>query len=189
MTFDKRTRLYKQSKQFWCAVAGLLLASLVIGAITLVRTPKVQPQAFTISEEQIKRYGHTCQKVVDDVCTNVTVTELQVLPTPTPKLRSWKYLKFKHTQYYQEVIEGLQARFTNWEPVAEIVARESSFNPNAKNSKSTAYGLGQFLDMHGVRTKCGADIECQLDSLKTYIVNRYGSPTKALAFHDRMGYY
>lgn len=73
------------------------------------------------------------------------------------------------------------------------MARESSFNPNAKNPKSTAKGLFQFLD--GTRKNYGGNkvdwsdpYQQSLAGLK-YIKDRYGTPEKALQFWDKNKWY
>ncbi|MBA9088824.1 SLT domain-containing protein [Fontibacillus solani] len=78
-------------------------------------------------------------------------------------------------------------------PTLELVARESSFNPNAKNPKSTAAGLFQFLD--ATRKNYGGDkvnwndpYQQSLAGLK-YIKDRYGTPEKALEFWDKNKWY
>jgi SLT domain-containing protein len=86
---------------------------------------------------------------------------------------------------------GLSA---DWiEPTLELVARESSFNPNAKNPKSTAAGLFQFLD--GTRKNYGGSsvnwsdpYQQTLAGLK-YIKDRYSNPVKALQFWDKNKWY
>lgn len=79
------------------------------------------------------------------------------------------------------------------EPTLELVARESSFNPSAKNPKSTARGLFQFLE--GTRKNYGGDkvdwddpYQQALAGLK-YIKDRYGTPEKALQFWDKNKWY
>lgn len=75
----------------------------------------------------------------------------------------------------------------------ELVARESSFNPNAKNKSSSAAGLFQFLD--GTRASYGggkvdwSDPYQQALAGVHYIKDRYGTPEKALAFWDKNGWY
>jgi SLT domain-containing protein len=74
-------------------------------------------------------------------------------------------------------------------PTLELVARESSFNPDAKNAKSTASGLFQFLD--GTRKDYGwsgvdwSDPTHQSKAGLKYIKDRYGTPEKALQFWDK----
>ncbi|MGV6934120.1 transglycosylase SLT domain-containing protein [Paenibacillus polymyxa] len=82
----------------------------------------------------------------------------------------------------------------NWQrAVEELVARESSFNSNAKNPKSTAKGLFQFLD--GTRKGYGQGITNWNDPYQQsvaglkYIKARYGTPEKALAFWDKNKWY
>jgi soluble lytic murein transglycosylase-like protein len=78
-------------------------------------------------------------------------------------------------------------------PTLELVARESSFNPNAKNPTSSARGLFQFLD--GTRADYGGNgvdwndpYQQSMAGLK-YIKDRYGSPEKALQFWDKNNWY
>nr|WP_280115094.1 lytic transglycosylase domain-containing protein [Paenibacillus ottowii] len=79
------------------------------------------------------------------------------------------------------------------QPTLELVARESSFNPNSKNPKSTARGLFQFLD--GTRKSYGGNSVNWNDPAQQalagvqYIKDRYGTPEKALAFWDKNKWY
>jgi hypothetical protein len=72
-----------------------------------------------------------------------------------------------------------------------IAWRESSNRPYAKNPKSSAYGLYQFLNAtwkdYGVqKTGCPA---CQSRAFLIYVKDRYGTPERALAFHRKHGRY
>ena len=72
-----------------------------------------------------------------------------------------------------------------------IVRKESSFDPNMENPTSTSSTLNGFLDSTwqstGIdKTDC---IVCQLEAMSIYIENRYGSPSRALRFHDKNGWY
>lgn len=74
-------------------------------------------------------------------------------------------------------------------PTLELVARESSFNPSAKNPNSSARGLFQFLDMtrkdfgwNGVNWDNPYD---QTVAGLKYIKSRYGDPVKALQYWDK----
>jgi SLT domain-containing protein len=78
-------------------------------------------------------------------------------------------------------------------PTLELVARESSFNHQAKNPKSSASGLFQFLD--GTRKNYGGSkvnwddpYQQALAGIK-YIQDRYGSPVQALEFWDENKWY
>lgn len=66
----------------------------------------------------------------------------------------------------------------------KLIFKESSWNPNAKNPKSTAYGLGQFLDKTWdlVPQSKTSNPYDQLDAMFHYVENRYGSGCKAWNF-------
>lgn len=69
--------------------------------------------------------------------------------------------------------------------------KESGWNNNAQNPTSTAYGIGQFLDStwgaYGFRKS--SDPAYQVRAMAEYIRRRYGSPSKALAFHLSHNWY
>jgi SLT domain-containing protein len=78
-------------------------------------------------------------------------------------------------------------------PTLELVARESSFNPNAKNPKSSAAGLFQFLDetrsiYGGNKVDWSDPYQQALAGLKR-IKDRYGDPVEALKFWDKNKWY
>jgi hypothetical protein len=92
----------------------------------------------------------------------------------------------------QAVSRGVDS---SWVPLlSEIVKRESSFNPNAKNPKSTAYGYGQFLSSTraNYEKKTGlnySDPVNQLIMMAQYVKDRYGTPANALAFWNKNKWY
>lgn len=69
--------------------------------------------------------------------------------------------------------------------------KESGWRNNAQNPTSTAYGIGQFLDStwKGVGGSKTSDPRQQVQYMAQYIKNRYGSPSKALAFHLANNWY
>lgn len=78
-------------------------------------------------------------------------------------------------------------------PLLELGARESSLNPQAKNPKSTASGMWQFLD--GTRKNYGgsnvdwSDPYQQTVAAIKYVKDRYGTPEKALQHWDEKKWY
>ena len=88
---------------------------------------------------------------------------------------------------------GLMSRIKNvfgegWTYAAELIYRESSFNEFAINPTSGACGLAQALPCS--KMKCSLeDIDCQLNWIKKYTDERYGSAQKAIYFHDVSGWY
>ncbi|MGD6936101.1 peptidoglycan DD-metalloendopeptidase family protein [Bacillus infantis] len=78
--------------------------------------------------------------------------------------------------------------------LTELIGRESSWNPSAKNPKSTAHGYGQFLKQTRAdyEKKTGlsySDPVAQILMTAQYVKDRYGSPEKALLFWDKNRYY
>jgi hypothetical protein len=70
-----------------------------------------------------------------------------------------------------------QALFTLWN-------RESRWDYTADNPRSSAYGIPQMLNMPE-----DTPMLKQIDLGLKYIKHRYGSPSKALAFHNQNGWY
>lgn len=69
--------------------------------------------------------------------------------------------------------------------------KESGWRNNAQNPTSTAYGIGQFLDStwKGYGISKTSDPGQQVEAMARYIKARYGSPSKALAFHLSHNWY
>ena len=65
----------------------------------------------------------------------------------------------------------------------KIIHKESRWNPNAKNGSH--YGLGQMRS----QWYRNLDPYRQIDQTIKYITNRYNTPCKAWAFHERKGYF
>ena len=78
-----------------------------------------------------------------------------------------------------------------WEALQALINKESSFNPEAKNPHSSAYGLFQFLDSTWatVGGKKTSDPEKQAEYGMRYIKANYGTPESALKFHNARGWY
>jgi hypothetical protein len=73
----------------------------------------------------------------------------------------------------------------------EIARRESTYRVEAKNPKSSAYGLYGFVNKTWKttgfeKTNC---YFCQTEAAHVYIQKRYGSPSRALRFHQKHRYY
>lgn len=69
--------------------------------------------------------------------------------------------------------------------------KESGWNNNAQNPTSTAYGIGQFLNSTwgGYGIPKTSDPALQVEAMARYIKARYGSPSRALAFHLSHNWY
>jgi len=80
---------------------------------------------------------------------------------------------------------------TQWTDLNNIVMAESGWCNTAQNPGSSAYGIGQFLSgtwatVGGTKT---SNPTTQIKLLLIYIKMRYGTPSKAWAFHEANGYY
>ena len=78
-----------------------------------------------------------------------------------------------------------------YEALFELIMLESSWRPDAKNPKSSAYGLGQLLDQTWdlVGIEKSSNFKIQLIATHKYVMDRYGSWQKALEFRKANGYY
>lgn len=80
------------------------------------------------------------------------------------------------------------------QPLAQLVANESSWNPKAKNPRSSAHGYAQFLSStrKAYEKKTGLSYDDpvnQLVMMYHYIKDRYGSAQKALQFWNKNKWY
>jgi muramidase (phage lysozyme) len=78
-----------------------------------------------------------------------------------------------------------------YEALHELIDRESKWDSDAQNPKSTAYGLAQFVDKTWdlVEIEKSADYRIQLIAAQKYVMMRYGSWVKALEHHKQYGWY
>lgn len=87
-------------------------------------------------------------------------------------------------------VEGKTQAFAEWNSLKEwnslyeLWMIESKWDYKADNKHSTAYGIPQILDM-----PTDTSIVEQIQLGIKYIKIRYGTPTKALAFHNKYGWY
>jgi hypothetical protein len=78
--------------------------------------------------------------------------------------------------------------------LTELIGRESTWNPSVKNSKSSAYGYGQFIKStrEAYEKKTGLSYKNPVNQIimtAQYVKDRYGTPEAALAFWDKNNYY
>src|SRR3990167_6863690 len=120
----------------------------------------------------------------------------RLTPTPstkvTPKPKKVTAITVSNTFAYQSKVahmdEGQKSVMRRVEEklgntYAELIFIESAFHPFSVNSSSGACGLGQFLPCSKMACEL-TDVDCQLNAIKNYVERRYGSPEKALAFHN-----
>lgn len=78
--------------------------------------------------------------------------------------------------------------------LTELIGRESSWNSNAKNKSSSAYGYGQFLSStrSNYEKKYGLSYSDPVNQILLtyyYVRDRYGSAVNALKFWDKNKWY
>lgn len=111
--------------------------------------------------------------------------------TITAKMAKLSNKAKAHMKQNPVVAQKIQSKFgSDWVEATELYSRESSLNPLAINPSSGACGIVQALPCSKLVNNCAlSDVDCQLDWGAKYIKNRYGSSSKALAFHDEKGWY
>lgn len=96
----------------------------------------------------------------------------------------------------QDQVRNVSAKFgwgggAQWAALHRLIQKESSWNPNAQNPVSTAYGLYQFLNSTwatvGGRKTSNPGLQAEYGN--RYIRQRYGNPASALNFHNRNNWY
>ena len=78
-----------------------------------------------------------------------------------------------------------------WIYFTDLIKRESNWNSEAKNRESSAYGLGQFLNSTWKIVDCKKTTNSykQIDCTIDYIEKVYGTPKKAIEFHNKNNFY
>jgi len=71
-----------------------------------------------------------------------------------------------------------------WNALFALWDKESRWDYTADNPRSSAYGIPQLLNMDEK-----TPMVRQIDLGLKYIQTRYGTPTRALAFHNHHGWY
>lgn len=95
-----------------------------------------------------------------------------------------KYMKQRAKTIGREKVLNLYNSEKEWKALFTLWNRESRWDYTADNPHSSAFGIPQMLNM-SADTPMIRQIELGLK----YIDHRYGTPTEALAFHNRNGWY
>lgn len=130
------------------------------------------------------------EKAIAESTGGSSYTNLNKLKTQAPKAPSFKTF-VGHLK--SAVSSGAIPK--QWAiPLAELVGRESTWNPTAKNGKSSARGYAQMIDStrKAYEKKTGLNYSNpihQLIMMAKYVKDKYGTPEKALAYWDKNKHY
>lgn len=97
---------------------------------------------------------------------------------------SLSYMKAEAKRLGRATVLSMYGSNKEWKALFTLWNRESRWDYTAKNKHSSAFGIPQILGM-AHDTKMPDQIRLGLK----YIAHRYGTPTQALAFHKRNGWY
>lgn len=95
----------------------------------------------------------------------------------------WKMKIIAKEEGKKQALEEWHSQY-QWNALYTLWMRESKWDYRADNKDSTAYGIPQILDM-----PTDTSIIEQIQLGIKYIKARYGSPSAALSFHNRNGWY
>jgi hypothetical protein len=108
---------------------------------------------------------------VTETCKNVTHVPIKEMKRLAKSLGKQKVMSIYNSN-------------TEWKALYTLWNKESRWDYTADNPRSSAYGIPQLLKMDE-KTPMPRQIELGLK----YIQHRYDTPSKALAFHNRNGWY
>lgn len=108
------------------------------------------------------------------------IREVFLLPCPAPM----KTMKQSAKEIGKNKVMAMYHNKYEWLALFLLWNKESKWDYTAKNKRSSAFGIPQMIDMP-TDTPMIRQIELGLK----YIQHRYGTPTKALAFHNANGWY
>ena len=104
--------------------------------------------------------------------------------TVPPCEPSISYMKKAAKQIAREKVLATYQSNYEWKALFKLWDRESRWDYTADNPRSSAYGIPQMLTMPK-----DTPMVKQIDLGLKYIKHRYGSPSRALAFHNSNGWY
>ena len=116
------------------------------------------------------------------------VVKIKETPKPKPTTTA-KKIKETPRQIAQRASRSAWNSHRQWKCLEYIWQKESRFNPKAKNKKSGAYGIAQFMPKTWGSRKKTSDPAKQIEYGIKYIKLRYGTPCHAMAFRFKYGYY
>lgn len=171
-------------------VIMLLPISIVLG---FVITPTLADSNYKkmrlVQMEEAKRKAESLEALTTVNLTRVTV---KVSRTQARKALDSPYSKYFDAEALAFLVVHADGwSIKQWECLQNLWNKESRFNPKAKNKKSTAYGIPQFLDStwEAYGFKKTSDAKEQIQAGLIYIDKRYGSACNAWSHWERKHWY
>jgi len=123
----------------------------------------------------------TLPHAVGAILTKTHTQKIEMVPPCEPSI---SYMKKMAKQVARGKVLAIYKSNYEWRSLHKLWDRESRWDHTANNPRSSAYGIPQMLKMpeDTPQTK-------QIDLGLKYIKARYGSPSRALAFHNANGWY
>lgn len=113
-----------------------------------------------------------------------TFTVKQAVKVMEPCKPSISYMKLSAKRLGKMKVMQMYGSKREWKALLTLWTKESRWDYTAKNPESSAFGIPQIL-----RMPHNTPMVQQIDLGLKYIQHRYGTPTRALAFHNNNGWY
>lgn len=123
----------------------------------------------------------TLPHVVGAILIKPLTATKEMVPPCEPSI---SYMKKAAKQIARGKVLSIYRSNYEWKSLYKLWDRESRWDYTADNPRSSAYGIPQILQMPE-----NTPMTRQIDLGLKYIKARYGSPSRALAFHNRNGWY
>jgi len=156
-------KLYTGRQKLWTTRRG---HAQVIHILASNLTPTLASQ---LANEPLRRIARMRSLLLLAVLCVIGITPANAYDPSKENYKIYAHLKLLDDKQYRCLV-------TLWR-------MESQWNPKAKNSKSSAYGIPQLLKM------TERNPYKQIDLGLKYIAKRYGNPCKALDHHKKVGHY
>ena len=101
-----------------------------------------------------------------------------------PCIESISNAKKRAKKIAREKVLNIYNSNREWQALYKLWMKESKFDYTADNPHSSAFGIPQLLQLN-----TDTPMIEQINLGLKYIQHRYGTPTRALAFHNRNGWY
>lgn len=111
-------------------------------------------------------------------------TQIIILEMGTSCQPTLTYMKKSAKDLARDKVLSMYKSNWEWKSLLQLWTKESRWDYTADNPKSSAFGIPQLLNLDE-----NTSMRDQIDLGLKYIQHRYGTPSRALAFHNKHGWY